>query len=71
MYNHYAVEATKWIVGPMPIDEFLGTFLPKLDTHRKTTRSRSTSDSVKAFESVPVQGYDAHRSLVRSELFWL
>ena len=69
MYNHYAVEATKWIIGPMPIDEFLAEFLLECCASEKETHRKKVSGSAGVFEGVPVKGRNMHELLVCNESF--
>ena len=67
MYNHYATEATKWTVGPMPVEDFLSTFLPECDDPTKDTSTWDNSGPAGSFVDVSQEGCNMDRPLVRNK----
>ena len=64
MYSHYATEATKWTIGPMPIDDFLNTFLPAFNPSKEEIITKSVPVPSDCFENVPGTGRNINQSLV-------
>ena len=55
MHHRRAEEAKKWIVGPMPVEGFLSTFLPEGDIPEESLRNRILPDPTSAFDEVPTE----------------
>ena len=53
MHYRRAEEAKKWMLGPMPVEEFLSTFLPEGDIPEESLRNRTMPDPTGAFDNVP------------------
>ena len=52
MHRRHAEEANQWIVGPMPEEDFLATFLPETDFPDKD-KLRRMPNPINAFRNVP------------------